>query len=109
MANLTKANLQTSFDDHLWIITNRQKTGTESNIRLLDMAKHIIKKYDDMFEGDKLLPVPCYANCKNSIKVIAKKCGIEKNLTWHMRRHGILSIQLKISQLQTDFWQQVTI
>jgi len=110
MANLTKANLQTSFDGHLWIITNRQKTGTESNIRLLEVAKHIIEKYDGMAEGDnrrqtegnrtcsdcrgakeegeaKLLPVPCYANCKNSIKVIARKCGIEKNVTWHVSRH----------------------
>lgn len=80
MANLTKANLQTSFDGHLWINTNRQKTGVETNIRLLDVAKHIIEKYDGMAEGDKLLPVPCYANCKNSIKAIAKKCSIEKML-----------------------------
>lgn len=87
MANLTKENLQTSFDGHLWIKTNRQKTGTESNIRLLDVAKHIIEKYDGMTDDNKLLPVPCYVNCKNSIKVIAKKCGIEKNVTWHMRRH----------------------
>lgn len=87
MANLTKENLQTSFDGHLWIKTNRQKTGTESNIRLLDVAKHIIEKYDGMTDDDKLLPVPCYVNCKNSIKVIAKKCGIEKNVTWHVSRH----------------------
>lgn len=87
MANLTKENLQTSFDGHLWIKTNRQKTGTESNIRLLDVAKHIIEKYDGITDDDKLLPVPCYVNCKNSIKVIAKKCGIEKNVTWHMSRH----------------------
>ena len=87
MANLTKENLQTSFDGHLWIKTNRQKTGTESNIRLLDVAKHIIEKYDGFTDDDKLLPVPCYVNCKNSIKVIAKKCGIEKNVTWHMSRH----------------------
>ena len=52
--NLTKANLQTSFDGHLWIITNRQKTGTESNIRLLDVAKHIIEKYDGM--ADREIP-----------------------------------------------------
>ena len=31
--------------------------------------------------------MPCYVNCKNSIKVIAKKCGIEKNVTWHLARH----------------------
>ena len=41
-----------------------------------------------MAEGDKLLPVPCYANCKYGLKVIAKKCGIEKNVTWHMSRHS---------------------
>ena len=87
MANLTKENLQTWLDGHLWIKTNRQKTGTESNIRLLDVAKHIIEKYDGMTDDNKLLPVPCYVNCKNSIKVIAKKCGIEKNVTWHMSRH----------------------
>lgn len=87
MANLTKSNLRTSFDAHLWIDTNRQKTGIETNIRLLDVAKHIIEKYDSMAERNKLLPVPCYVNCKNSIKAIAKKCGIEKNVTWHQRRH----------------------
>ena len=88
MANLTKTNLRTSFDGHLWLNTNRQKTGVETNIRLLDVARHIIEKYDGMTEGDKLLPVPCYANCKNGIKAIAKKCGIEKNVTWHQSRHS---------------------
>ena len=45
MYNLTNDNLQTSFDGHLWIKTNRQKTGAETNLRLLDTAKHIIEKY----------------------------------------------------------------
>lgn len=78
MANLTKANLQTAFVRYLWLNSNRQKTGVGTNIQLLDVAKHIIEKYDDMAEGNKSLPVPCYANCKNSIKVIAKRCGTEK-------------------------------
>lgn len=88
MANLTKENLQISFDGHLWIKANRQKTGTESNIRLLGVAKHIIEKYEDMAENGKLLPVPCFANSENGIKVIAKRCGIDKNVTWHMSRHS---------------------
>lgn len=88
MYNLTSGNLQTSFDGHLWIKTNRQKTGVESDIRLLDVPLRIIRKYEGMAEGDKLLPVPCYANCKYGLKVIAKKCGIEKNVTWHMSRHS---------------------
>lgn len=88
MANLTKENIQISFDGHLWIKTNRQKTGTETNLRLLDVAKHIIEKYEGMADNGKLLPVPCYPNCKNGIKVIAKKCGIDKNITWHQSRHS---------------------
>lgn len=88
MYNLTKENLQVSFDGHLWIKTNRQKTGVESDIRLLDVPLRIIRKYEGMAEGDKLLPVPCYANCKYGLKVITKKCGIEKNVTWHMSRHS---------------------
>lgn len=92
MANLTKENLQISFDGHLWIKTHRQKTGTESNIRLLEVAKHIIEKYEGIAEDGKLLPVPCYPNCKNGIKVIAKHCGIEKNVTWHQSRHSYAKI-----------------
>lgn len=88
MYHLTKENLEISFDGHLWIKTNRQKTGTESNIRLLEVAKHIIEKYEGMAKDGKLLPVPCYPNCKNGIKVIAKHCGIEKNVTWHQSRHS---------------------
>ena len=88
MANLTKENLQISFDGHLWIKTNRQKTGTETNLRLLEVPLRIIKKYEGCSEDGKLLPVPCYPNCKNGIKVIAKECGIEKNVTWHMSRHS---------------------
>lgn len=100
MANLTKANLRTSFDGHLWIDTNCQKTGVETNIRLLDVDRHIIEKYDGMAERDKLLPVPCYANCKNGIKAIAKKCGIEKNVTWHQSRHIELPLSLNLNRLQ---------
>lgn len=100
MKNLTKDNLQLSFDGHLWIKTNRQKTGVESNIRLLDIPLQIIKKYEGTAEDNLLLPVPCYANCKYDLKVIAKKCGIDKNVTWHMRSHSVFSFFLKINSLQ---------
>lgn len=88
MYNLTTDNLQTSFDGHLWISTNRQKTGTQTNIRLLDTAKHIIEKYHGMAEGNKLLPVPFYANCRHGIKSVAKLCEINKNVCWHQSRHS---------------------
>ena len=49
--NLTADHLQTFFDGNLWIITRRKKTNTESNIRLLDVPKHIIKKYKGIGKG----------------------------------------------------------
>jgi len=88
MYNLTEENLQTSFDGHLWIKTNRQKTGVESNIRLLDVPRHIIEKYSGMADGERLLPVPCYPHCRYGIKAVAKLCGINKNITWHQSRHS---------------------
>lgn len=88
MNNLTEENLQTSFDGHLWIKTQRQKTGVESNIRLLEVPGHIIRKYSGMAENGKLLPVPCYPNCRHGIKAVAKLCGINKNVTWHQSRHS---------------------
>lgn len=88
MYNLTTDNLKISFDGHLWITAYRQKTGTETDIRLLETAKHIIEKYQGVAEGNKLLPVPCYANCRHGLKVIAKLCGIKKNICWHQSRHS---------------------
>lgn len=100
MYNLTEENLQNSFDGHLWIKTNRQKTGVESNIRLLDVPRHIIEKYSGMAEGGRLLLVPCYPHCRYSIKVVAKQCGISKNVTWHQARYYDLSFPLKMNSLQ---------
>lgn len=68
MANFTKENLEESFDGHLYIKTNRQKTGTESNIRLLEVAKHIIEKYKGMAKDGKLLPFLVIPTVKTVLK-----------------------------------------
>lgn len=80
MYHLTKENLEISFDGHLWIKTKRQKMGTESNIRLLEVAKHIIEKYEGMAKDGKLLPVPCYPNCKNEYHNTSMIEGINKQI-----------------------------
>ncbi len=88
MKNLTKDNLRTSFDGKKWIMTKRQKTGVESNVMVLDIPMKIIKKYEDMADDNKLLPVPSYKICNEGIKRIASLCGVDKHLTWHMSRHS---------------------
>jgi hypothetical protein len=77
-----------------------QITGGSIAIKQPEVFKSWIQQYDGMAERDKLLPVPCYANCKNGIKAIAKKCGIEKNVTWHQSRHIELPLSLNLNRLQ---------
>ncbi len=87
MCNLSEENLRTYFDDHLWIYMHRQKTGVQSNIRLLDIPLRIIEKYRGLGKEGKIFPVPSYVNCLYAINAVAKRCGITKHLTWHMSRH----------------------
>ena len=68
MYHLTKENLEISFDGHLWIKTKRQKTGTESNIRLLEVARHIIEKYEGTLrQSHTALPSPPITECSSIV------------------------------------------
>lgn len=87
LKNLTTDNLQTSFDGHEWIITKRQKTKVQSNIRLLDVPRRIIEKYKGIAKDGKVFPVPSYQNLRDNITLIVQACEIKKHVTWHMSRH----------------------
>lgn len=87
LKNLTTDNLQTSFDGHQWIITKRQKTKVQSNIRLLDVPYKIIEKYKGIAKDNKVFPVPTYANLRDNLTMIVQACEIKKHVTWHMSRH----------------------
>lgn len=87
MRNLSEENIRTYFDEHLWISINRQKTGVQSNIRLLDIPKKILEKYRGLRKDGKIFSVPHYMTCLYGIRAVAKRCGITKHLTWHMSRH----------------------
>lgn len=87
MRNLSEENIRIYFDEHLWISINRQKTGVQSNIRLLDIPKKILEKYRGLREDGKIFSVPHYMTCLYGIRAVAKRCGITKHLTWHMSRH----------------------
>ena len=74
-------------DGHLWIITRRQKTNIDSNIRLLDVPKRIIAKYEGKTGDDRLFAVPSNWSCNNILKNIGKQCGFKIKLTFHCLRH----------------------
>lgn len=88
--NLTKEQLSIGRDKSLWIITNRQKTGTSSNVPLLPIAEEIIMKYENhpiVCNTGKLLPVYSNQKVNEYLKTIAENCGIKKKLTFHCARH----------------------
>ena len=87
MRNLREENIRTYFDNHEWININRQKTGVESNIRLLDLPRRIIEKNRGLCEDGRIFPVPHYMTCLYGIRAVAKRCGITKHLTWYQSCH----------------------
>jgi len=87
LKNLREDNVHTYFDDHEWININRQKTGVQSNIRLLDVPRRIMEKYRGLCADGRIFPVPTYMTCLSGIRRAAKKCGITKHITWHQSRH----------------------
>lgn len=86
--NLTTDNLQTFFDGNLWIISRRRKTNTDSNIRLLDVPKRIIEKYEGLLGDNRVFPVPSNSCCNAKLKEIGLQCGIKTRLTYHVSRHS---------------------
>lgn len=87
---LTPENLIRNISGELWIYTNRQKTGTSSNVPLLEPALQIVQKYKEHpyceVKG-RLLPVKSNQKMNAYLKEIADVCGIKKKLTMHIARH----------------------
>lgn len=75
------------FDGNDWIFKNREKTNVESKIRLFDVPKAILKKYEGKLPKGQLLPFISNTNTNKYLKIIAAKLGIDKKLTFHTARH----------------------
>ena len=63
------------------------KTKVTSNIRLLDIPKAILNKYEGKLKNGQLLPVISNQKMNDYLKEIAIVCGIDKNVTFHLARH----------------------
>lgn len=107
--NLTADNVVKSFDGHLWIDTRRQKTHISSVVRLLEVPKRILEKYNGLSKNGKLFPIPSNKYCNIILKKIGLDCKIKTKLTFHTARHNKYSSPLITSNLQNNFHQRVTI
>ena len=93
LKNLREENIVSNpLDGSVWIHTYRQKTGVETNVRLLDIPLQIMKKYKGLCEDGRVFPVPSYNSCKRILRTVMRICGISKHVTWHMARHTMATV-----------------
>jgi integrase len=85
--NLREEHIQRSFDGQLWVITKRQKTNVQSNVRLLSIPQQILEKYKGKCSDGLLLPVPISWKGNTRLKKLGIKCGIATKVTFHLARH----------------------
>jgi site-specific recombinase XerD len=88
---LTEDKIRKAFDGHLWIMTKRQKTDVNTNVRLLDIPLEILEKYKGKQKSGKVLPVISNQKINDYLEEIADICGIEKKFTFHVARHTFAS------------------
>jgi Site-specific recombinase XerD len=91
LKNFRHTDIGRQEDGSLWIILNRQKTGTSSYIPLLDFPKTIIDKYSGTkYSGDdnRIFKMRSSASINGHLKELSKLAGIDKTLTYHQSRHS---------------------
>lgn len=103
IVNLKNEDIKEAFDGNLWIMTKRQKTNVNSNIRLLNIPKTILEKYQGKQKKGKCLPVVSNQKMNEYLKEIAIICGINKTVTYHTARQSIIFNSLKYRKLQSHF------
>lgn len=87
--NLKKSDITKGDDDELWILSERQKTGSSFKVPLLPQALKIIERYKDnlvCMERGTVLPVISNQRMNGYLKEIADLCGIQSTLNTHKAR-----------------------
>ena len=87
---LTPEHILTGINGKKWIMTQRIKTETRSNVPLLPPALAILAKYaqdPECLAKERLLPVKSNQKMNAYLKEVADMCGITKPLTFHIARH----------------------
>lgn len=88
LCNLSTEHISREDDGSLWIHMKRQKTGSECHVRLLDIPLQIIEKYKSERKGSEIFNIVKASTTNANLKRIAKLCGVERNITFHMSRHN---------------------
>ena len=77
-----------------WIVSKRQKTGVPFQIKLMDIPMQIIRRYEPFRRDKRLFNIGSLDMVNKRIKAVAKKCGIEKPVSFHLSRHSFAVLAL---------------
>ncbi len=83
--SLTYSNIRRSFDNHLWVVTQRCKTRTTVRVRLLDAALVIMERYRS--DEERVFSVPSNKQCNNVLRRLAHRACLSFVPTFHVARH----------------------
>ena len=87
---LTEDHIVKGIDNNNWIYTKREKTDELVKIPILPKAWTILQKYrtiQEMEIATNILPISSNQKTNTYLKEIAKSCGIQKNISFHVARH----------------------
>lgn len=86
---LKKTDIKEGIDGNLWIMSERQKTNSTTNVPLLPQALKIIEKYKDhklCIQRGTVLPVSSNQKMNEYLKEVAVLCGFPFTLNTHIAR-----------------------
>lgn len=86
---LKRTDIRKGIDGNTWIMSERQKTGSPTNVPLLPQALKIIEKYKEhplCLQRGTVLPVSSNQKMNEYLKEIAILCGFPFTLNTHMAR-----------------------
>ena len=77
-----------------WILSKRHKTKVPFQVKLLDIPLQIIKRYEKFQTNKSVFPNLNYWSICKPLKKMIKECGITKDISFHVARHGFATLAL---------------
>ena len=87
LKNLSDEHISRAGDGNLWINIKRQKTGTDCNVRLLEIPLQIIEKYKPEKKDRHIFNLYCRNYFIKLVRKLGEKYGIQ-GITFHRARHN---------------------
>ncbi|MCD7969935.1 MAG: site-specific integrase [Alistipes sp.] len=87
MRTLSAEDLTTDQDGTVWVKSSRGKNDNDYGLPLLDVPMYILEQYRGTAPDGRLLPMYAISELNRELKNIARICGIQRRLTFHMGRH----------------------